>query len=83
MITIRSQSKRIIMPAKKIEVLYIPENHVYISIEAHYVIKGDGVVLGEYSSKERALEVMDMIHREIAHFNVNAVFQMPLDEEVT
>ena len=37
--------------------------------------------IGEYSSEEKLLKVLDMIQKSISS-NENSVFQMPLDSEV-
>lgn len=46
-------------------------------------IVGNGCTLGIYSTKEKALSVLDEIQRFIYHIdNLYATFQMPQDEEV-
>jgi hypothetical protein len=47
-----------------------------------YSMTGDH--LGIYSTKEKALKVLDMIQKEInvGLYNYGEVFEMPLDEEV-
>lgn len=52
----------------------------------NYCVIGDGcVVLGEYSSKEKALKVLDEI-QELIYFNAKHnncfTYQMPADDEV-
>lgn len=44
-------------------------------------ICSNGYVLGTYSTKETALEVLDIIEDCIVG-NINCVFQMPQDEEL-
>lgn len=44
---------------------------------------GNYYILGEYSTEEKALKVMDMIHNQIIQWlKSEFVFQMPKDEEV-
>lgn len=44
-------------------------------------ITGHGWFLGEYSTEEKALLVLDMIEK-VAMYPGNALFQMPADDEV-
>lgn len=44
-------------------------------------ITGHGWFLGEYSTEEKALNVLDKIQNSLEHSN-NSVFQMPQNEEV-
>lgn len=48
---------------------------------SHCVIGNECVVLGEYSSKEKALLVLDMIEK-VAMYSGNTLYQMPTDEDV-
>lgn len=41
----------------------------------------DYYILGEYSTKEKALLVLDMIEK-VAMYQGNTLFQMPADDEV-
>lgn len=84
---IRSQDKKILMK---------PEYITEIKNEIRASTNSDGflITIGEYSSHEKALKVLDMIQECIEHNNShhNArigvpyleynVFQMPLDSEV-
>ena len=54
---------------------------------AKYGIWGDNAILGIYSTKEKALKVLDMIetHLEELEYKIHnreVVFQMPQDDEV-
>lgn len=69
---IRSQSKETLTNAKD---LYIR------TISKGYQICSDRVNLGTYSTKEKALKVLDVIQNCIA-FNENIVFEMPQDGDV-
>ena len=44
-------------------------------------IWGDCSLLGEYSTEEKALLVLDMIEKK-SMYSGNALFQMPADDEV-
>ena len=55
-------------------------NAVGIGLEDDKSIYSNGYVLGTYSSKERALEVLDEI--QYALDSELAVFEMPLETEV-
>ena len=55
-------------------------NAVGIGLEDDKSIYSNGYVLGTYSSKERALEVLDSI--QYALDSELAVFEMPLETEV-
>lgn len=41
----------------------------------------DGYLIGEYSTEEKALKVLDVIQKQI-EYPYNEVFQMPADDEV-
>lgn len=52
-----------------------------------YMIESNSIVLGAYSTEEKALKVLDMIEKRINDFSCSSivnipVFQMPQDEEV-
>lgn len=49
--------------------------------ENYCVIGDECVVLGEYSTEEKALKVLDMIQKYVV-FNSYEVFLMPQDDEV-
>lgn len=84
-IWIRSQNKEYLVIAEKISYFYTPPNF-YISI--------NGIIVGYYSTKEKASKVLDMIQNHInkpTYLNHLAgedtlfgkeVFQMPQDYEV-
>lgn len=85
---IRSQDKENLINVNKIEITDFCD--AYKS-----TIWGDDILLGKYSSKEKALKVLDMIQECIEYNNsshnsqwdstpyrVYNVFQMPLDSEV-
>ena len=89
---IRSQNKKILVDTNKI---YIECDSIYN--HKTYFIKGD-CILGQYSSEEKAIRVMDMIQNaitgtrfeftdivrdcDLAGIEIHNVFNMPKDEEV-
>lgn len=73
---IRSQSKRLLINVDVISV------HVSVRDDCDdYLIRGGGYELGRYSSKEKALRVLDGIQNQIEYKNIE-VHQMPQDEDV-
>lgn len=72
---IRSQSKRLLINADVISV------HISVHDDCDdYLIRGGGYELGRYSSKEKALRVLDGIQNQIEYKNIE-VHQMPQDED--
>ncbi len=73
---IRSQNKELLIKA----------TCVYLSSENHICAYapntgGDNWYVGKYSTKEKALKVLDMIQKLI-NWQIEEVFQMPSDDEV-
>lgn len=66
---IRSQDKKILTEIHDVE------------IDSVNQIWGSGSFIGEYSTKEKALLVLDMIE-EVSMYAGNTLFQMPTDDEV-
>lgn len=79
---IRTQNKYILANANSFRICKDRiDDWVYYAINGHY--DGYEQELGVYSSKEKALSVLDEIQRFIYHIdNLYATFQMPQDEEV-
>lgn len=71
---IRSQDKEMLMNC----------NAVGIGLEDDKSIYSNGYVLGTYSTREKALKVLDMIQSFINNELIRdyMVFQMPLDESL-
>ena len=74
---IRSQDKEILI--KAVCIYLCGENHIYAS----------SVEIGKYSTKEKALKVLDMIERLIKEqirlhnvWQIGVVFPMPQEDEV-
>lgn len=75
---IRSQNKTILLNFSNSTVVYIAKNDkdfVILSLE-----NGNRYRLGKYSSKEKAMKVLDMIQE--AYVNGHIDYQMPEDSEV-
>lgn len=91
---LRSQNKEMLINANNIRI--ISDSHSYDIICDFY--DGDYYYLGEYSTKEKAMKVMDMIQNaitgtrfeftdivrdcDLAGIEIHNVFNMPKDEEV-
>ena len=91
---IRSQNKKVLINANNIRI--ISDSRSYDIICDFY--DGEYYYLGEYSTKEKALKVMDMIQNaitgtrfeftdivrdcDLAGIEIHNVFNMPKDEEV-
>ena len=91
---LRSQNKEMLINANNIRI--ISDSHSYDIICDFY--DGEYYYLGEYSTKEKALKVMDMIQNaitgtrfeftdivrdcDLAGIEIHNVFNMPKDEEV-
>jgi hypothetical protein len=72
---IRSQDKEKLI---KVVCIYLcGENHICASS-----VEYDRWYIGKYSSKEKALKVLDMIQKRICDYQHGEVFQMPQDDEV-
>lgn len=79
-IWIRSQNKEKLVNVNEIEIGIIHEI-------VFYDISGDNIFLGDYSTIEKALKVLDMIETHLEELeykfsNREVVFQMPQDDEV-
>ena len=91
---LRSQNKEMLINANNIRI--ISDSHSYDIICDFY--DGEYYYLGEYSTKEKALKVMNMIQNaitgtrfeftdivrdcDLAGIEIHNVFNMPKDEEV-
>lgn len=69
---IRSQDKTVLANAQG------------IYIDSRFSVWSDGLLLGEYSTKDKALKVLDEIqyNMELFEHELTMVFQMPTDNEV-
>ena len=66
---IRSQDRKILTEIHDVE------------IDSANQIWGSGSLIGEYSTEEKALLVLDMIEK-VSMYSGNTLFQMPDDDEV-
>lgn len=66
---IRSQDRKILTEVHDLE------------IDSANQIWGSGSLIGEYSTEEKALLVLDMIEK-VSMYSGNTLFQMPTDDEV-
>ena len=79
---IRSQDKEILAECNVLKLKYTSvNNRFYIYADS----KGEKVYLGGYSTREKALKVLDMIETHLEELeykihNRNVIFQMPDDE---
>lgn len=53
-----------------------------IYIDSRFSVWADGYLLGEYSSKEKAIDALNLIEKCLTEYQNNYVFYMPQDEEV-
>lgn len=74
---IRSQDKELLKNVNNIEIIKFDG-------EKYTTIQGDGWHLGFYSTKEKALLVLNYIQIEIQRniYNKQTIFEMPTDEDV-
>lgn len=66
---IRSQDRKILTEIHDVE------------IDSGFKVWGSGSLVGEYSTEEKALLVLDMIEK-VSMYSGNTLFQMPADEDV-
>lgn len=78
---IRSQSKDVITNANHLKILYLHHCGYCIFTDNH-LDPNTTTNLGTYSTKEKALKVLDKIVEEINYGDLQNVFQMPQDDEV-
>lgn len=78
---IRSQSKYILANVNSFRICKGDiDGCIYYSIHGHYDRYEQE--LGEYSTKEKALRVLDEIQNREINYPPNEVFEMPQDDEV-
>lgn len=66
---IRSQDRKILTEIHDVE------------IDSGFKVWGSGLLIGEYSTEDKALLVLDMIEK-VSMYTGNTLFQMPADDEV-
>lgn len=81
---IRSQNKYCLMNCKNVMVYENIKMNIVVIITNDGTDVNDGadVILGTYSTKEKALKVLDQIVEEINYGDLQNVFVMPQDDEV-
>lgn len=52
-----------------------------VEIDSGFKVWGSGFLIGEYSTEDKALLVLDMI-KNVSMYTGNTLFQMPADDEV-
>lgn len=72
MIWIRTQTKEELIECNEFMLCYT------ITYD-EFFFRGHDLIIGKYSTKAKALKVLDMIQEAIEN---NVIFQMPLDSEV-
>ena len=75
---IRSQDKEALINVDSFEAISLKRDDEKIFLKAYAV--GCNAILGEYSTKEKAMKVLDMIQE--AYVNGHIDYQMPEDSEV-
>ena len=92
---IRSQNKKGIINFNNIDTIGIEPNHCGYDVAAYNGTRESCVKLGEYSTKEKAVKVLDMICEQYVRNQAlyidrennarvipqNSIFQMPADED--
>ncbi len=77
---IRSQNKEMLIKIKNIEIKFLDfKRYSYvkdIKSKGEYSIRGNGEPLGQYKTKERALEVLDEIQRQL----INKYYLIPKEK---
>lgn len=82
---IRSQNKKVLVVSDYVEIVQLARSDNLYCDECQIVTKKNGkyITLGSYSTKEKALKVLDMIEKHCQLFDsISAVFLMPKDDEV-
>jgi hypothetical protein len=67
---IRSQDRKILTEIHDVE------------IDSGFKVWGSGSLIGEYSTEEKALRVLDEIQNREINYPPNEVFEMPQDDDV-
>lgn len=67
---VRSQDRKILTEIHDVE------------IDSGFKVWGSGSLIGEYSTEEKALRVLDEIQNREINYTPNEVFEMPQDDEV-
>lgn len=90
---IRSQNKEFLVDTKAVGIFHGTNGYFAIQCLDNKIHDFESVILGFYTTSEKANEVLDMIQEKIMHGNrlikkdkydlrIDAVFEMPQDDEV-
>ena len=77
---IRSKDKKTLVNLDNTNAIRIYEGDTGFTVDAWGV--SIDYEIGEYSTEEKAIKVLDMIQNNFEDYIKNVVFQMPQDEEV-
>lgn len=67
---VRSQDRKILTEIHDVE------------IDSGFKVWGSGSLIGEYSTEEKALRILDEIQNREINYPPNEVFEMPQDDDV-
>lgn len=90
---IRSQNKEFLVDTKSVGIFHGTDGYCRIQCLDNKIYDFERIILGYYTTSEKANEVLDMIQEKIMHGNrlikkdkydlrIDAVFEMPQDDEV-
>lgn len=90
---IRSQNKGFLVDTKSVGIFHGTDGYCRIQCLDNKIYDSEIIILGYYTTSEKANEVLDMIQEKIMHGNrlikkdkydlrIDAVFEMPKEDEV-
>lgn len=90
---IRSQNKEFLVDTKSVGIFHGTDGYCRIQCLDNKIYDFERIILGYYTTSEKANEVLDMIQEKIMHgnrlikkdkydFRIDAVFEMPKEDEV-
>lgn len=90
---IRSQNKEFLVDTKSVGIFHGTDGYCRIQCLDNKIYDFERIILGYYTTSEKANEVLDMIQEKIMHGNrlikkdkydlrIDAVFEMPKEDEV-
>ena len=90
---IRSQNKEFLVDTKSVGIFHGTDGYCRIQCLDNKIYDFERIILGYYTTSEKANEVLDMIQEKIMHGNrlikkdkydlrIDAVFEMPQNDEV-
>lgn len=89
---IRSQNKELLVDTKSVGIFHGTDGYCRIQCLDNKIYDFERIILGYYTTSEKANEVLDMIQEKIMHGNrlikkdkydlrIDAVFEMPKEDE--